>query len=256
MKINCAIIVSSLEEKNVSLNKFEQIENKVFFTFDDKIKSLHFLKSKKNFFHEMEMFFNEKPFFILHPDEEIILWDEEEIFKSHHNFIIDKWVIKAKRSNSKKSEVSKIFIKSCFKNIKKFENEWQNLYSDDNNFLARLQEYIFINEPEINELFLIYQYVYEMLKNKKHAKETVDFIKNIIEKHPTFVELINLWADYLYEMNMFTDARKFYENAIKMSEYRQIYDFMPMIPNLHKKHPEKMLNSIHAIIEKYDIMSK
>lgn len=256
MKINCAIIISSLEEKNICLNRLTKIENKIFFTFDDKINSLHLLKSKKNFFYEMEIFFKGEPFFILYPDEEIILWDEEEIFKSHYNLIVDKWVVKTRRSNSKKLEVSKIFIKSCFKNIKKFENEWENLYCNNGNFLTKLREYIFLNEPEPNELFLIYQYVYEILKNNERAKDAIEIIRSTMEKYPAFIELTNLWADYLYEMNMFSDAKKFYENAIKMSEYRQIYDFMPMIPSLHKKHPEKMLNSIHAITKKYDTMLK
>ncbi len=252
MKINCAIIINTLEEKEKCLHKFQQINNKDFFTFDNKMKSLNILKSKKNFFSELNLHYNNQPFFILHPDEEIVLWDEEEAFKSYYNLIVDKWVIKVKRSNSEKLEVSKLFIKSNFKNIKRFEDDWQSLDPTKKNYLSKLKEYIFINEPQLNELFLIYEYVLETLKINSHTNELVNFVKSMIKKYPTFVELINLWGDYLYELNMFADAKICYESAIKMASQRQIYDFLPMIPNMHKKHPEKMINNIQKIIDKYD----
>ena len=48
MKINCAIIIDSIEEKQKSILKFPQIENVNFFTFDKDLKSINLLKSKKN----------------------------------------------------------------------------------------------------------------------------------------------------------------------------------------------------------------
>ncbi len=256
MKINCAIIIDSIEDREKCLNKFQQINNKDFFSFNNKIKSSNVLKSKKNFFSELNLHYDKKPFFVLYPDEEIALWDEEEAFKSYYNLIVDKWIVKTKRSNAENPEVSKVFIKSSFKNVKKFEEDWQVLYSANSNYLAKLQEYIFVNDPQPNELFLIYEYVLETLKTKKHTNELVDFVRSMIEKYPTFVELINLWGDYLYESNMFLDAKSCYENAIKMSSQRQIYDFLPMIPSMHKKHPEKMLANIQRIVDKYDLYSK
>ena len=149
MKINCAIIIDSLEDKEKCLIKFADIANKTFFTFDSKLKSLNFLKSKKNFFQELELFYKNESFFILYPDEETLFWDEEEAFKSHCNLVVDKWIIKVRRSNTKSPEVSKIFIKSSFRNIKRFDEVWCNLYSG-NNFLNKLEEYIFVNEPDLN----------------------------------------------------------------------------------------------------------
>jgi len=253
IKINCAIIVDSLKEQEQCLVKFNDIENKNFFTFDKNIKNLNLLKSKKNFFAELELFYNKSYFFVLHPDEEIALWDEEESFKSHYNLIVDKWIIKSKRSNSKSNEISKIFVKSSFKNIKKFNDDWCHVYSDKGLFLPKLEEYIFVNDPAPNELFLVYQYVYEKLKNNNHTLDLNEFIQSMVKKHPTFVELTNLWGDYLYELNLFSSAKNCYENAIKMAESRKIYDFLPMIPSMHKNHPEKMLANINNILAKYDV---
>jgi hypothetical protein len=252
MKINCAIIVDSLEKKEECLIKFDNISNITFFTFDNKIKSLDLLKSKKNLFSELDSFFKGDIFCILQPDETIMFWDEEEALKSHYNLIVDKWIIKVRRSNVKNPEVSKIFIRSSFQNVKMFNDDWYNLYSDDSNFLSKLEEYIFINDPMQNELFLIYQYVFEKLKKSKHDKDLVELIRSVIRKYPFFVELINLWGDYLYESHLFVDARTCYENALKMAEFRTIYDFMPMIPRMHKSHPENMLASIEKLILKYD----
>lgn len=252
IKINCAIIVDSLKEQEECLVKFKNIENKNFFTFDKNIKTLNLLKSKKNFFTELESFYNNNYFFVLHPDEEVVLLDEEELFKSYYNLIIDKWIVKVRRSNSKTNEISKIFVKSSFKNIKKFDDEWCHLYSDKGLFLGKLQEYIFINDPVPNELFLVYQYVYEKLKNNSHESNLTEFVQSMLQKYPTFVELINLWGDYLYELNFFSSAKSCYENAIKMAESRKIYDFLPMIPSMHKNHPEKMLANIKKILAKYD----
>jgi len=252
MKINCAIIVDSLEIKEECLVKFDNISNITFFTFNDKIKSLNLLRSKKNFFSELNSFFEGDIFCIIQPDETVMFWDDEEILKSHYNLIVDKWIVKVRRSNAKNPEVSKIFIKSSFKNIKMFDDDWQNLYSDDGRFLARLEEYIFINDPKQNELFLIYQYVFEKLKIGKPDKDLSELIRSAIRKYPFFVELINLWGDYLYESHLFMDARKCYESALKMAEFRALYDFMPMIPSMHKSHPEKMLASIEKLVSKYD----
>lgn len=254
MKINCAIIVDSLEDKEMCMNKFSHITNKSFFIFDKTVKSLNLLKSKKNIFPELELFYEGESFFILHPDEEILFWDEEEIFKSHHNLIVDKWIVKVKRSNAKVPEVSKIFIKSSFNNVKRFDEDWCNLYSAKGNLLVKLQEYIFANDIELNELFIIYQYVLEKLKISHHNQELIELINSIIEKYPSFIELINLWGDYLYEMNLFMDAKIYYENALRMAPHRDIYDFMPMIPSMHKNHPNKMLANIEKLISKYDTM--
>lgn len=49
IKINCAIIVDSLKEQEQCLVKFNDIENKNFFTFDKNIKNLNLLKSKRIF---------------------------------------------------------------------------------------------------------------------------------------------------------------------------------------------------------------
>lgn len=253
MKINCAIIIDSLEDKEKCLIKFADIANKTFFTFDLKLKSLNFLKSKKNFFQELELFYKNESFFILYPDEEILFWDEEEAFKSHYNLVIDKWIIKVRRSNTKSPEVSKIFIKSSFRNIKRFDEIWCNLYSSDN-FLNKLEEYIFVNEPDLNEIFLIYQYFFEKLKQRKHDDELVEMIRLMMDKYPLFAELVSLWGDYLYELNLFMDAKVCYESAIKIAQHRNIYDFMPMIPRMHKSHPENMLANIEGIISRYDTM--
>jgi hypothetical protein len=253
MKINCAIIIDSLKDKEKCLINFASIANKTFFTFDIQLKSLNFLKSKKNFFQELESFYKNDLFFILYPDEEILFWDDEEAFKSHYNLVVDKWIIKARRSNVKLPEVSKIFIKSSFKNIKRFNEDWNNLYSD-NNFLNKLEEYIFANELDLNEIFLIYQYVFEKLKQGKRDNELVKMIRLMMDKYPLFVELVSLWGDYLYELNLFVDAKTCYENAIEIAKLRNIYDFMPMIPRMHKSHPENMLANIKSIISKYDTM--
>jgi len=252
MKINCAIIVNCLEEQEKSLNNFKEIKNKNFFTFDSKIKSLNLLKSKKNFFSELSKYFDGEQFFYLYPDEELVLFDEEEIYKSHYNFIVDEWIIKLNRSNSEKNEVSKIFIKSNFKNIKKFDDDWSSFYCEDHFVINKLQEYIMFNDIKENELYLYYHYVFEILKQKKASTELNNFVKSIVQKNPTFVELINLWGDYLYENNLFNDAKTCYLNALKMADHRQIYDFLPMIPQMHKKHPEKMVNNINNILKKYD----
>jgi tetratricopeptide (TPR) repeat protein len=252
MKINYAIIVSSLEEKEKSLSKFSILDKKTFFTFDKSIKSLVLLKSKKNFFQEIELFFSNESFFLIYPDEELVFFDDEESFKSYHNLIVDNWIIKSKRSNAISCEVSKNFIRSNFQNVHKFKESWCNLYENKNSFFSRLEEYIFANEIETTDLFLIYFYIKERLKNEKYTEELGCFVRSAIIKYPLFIELINLWGDYLYENNLYSDAKTCYLNAIKMASHRQIYDFLPMVPNLHKKHPEKMLANIEAILKKYD----
>ena len=252
MKINCAIIVNSLEEKENCLNKFDNIKNKLFFTFNENIKSINLLKSKKNFFSELKLFFKDEMFFYLHADEEIILFDEEEAYKSHYNFVIEDWIVKNKRNNSEKNEVSKIFIRSNFRNMKKFDDDWCHLYSGDGVFANKLQEYILFHAIEENELYLTYEYVLERLKNGQNLQELNMFVNQILNKTPLFLELIVLWGDYLYELNLFNEAKVCYANALKMADHRQIYDMLPMIPSMHKKHPEKMLFNIDGILKKYD----
>jgi len=252
MKINCAIIVDSIEEKESCLTKFKNLENKTFFTFNNAINKINKLKSKKNFFVELESFYKKEIFYIIHPDEELVFFDEDEALKSHFNLIVDDWVIKTRRSSAKEIAVSKIFIKSSFKNIKKFDNEWCDIYQNNKNFASKLKEYIYIYDLEPNEIFVIYQYVLEQLKLKQYNKELFYLIKSFLEKHPTFLELINLWGDYLYEINLFFDAKKCYESALKIAGDRNLYDFLPMIPSMHKTHPEKMISNIEKIISKYD----
>ena len=252
MKINCAIIVDSLEESKNCLVKFDQIKNKTIFTFDEKIKSLQLLKSKKNYFFELESYFNKDLFFILHPDEEIVLWDEEEAFKSHYNLIIDGWVVKVRRNNVLSPEVSKIFLKSNFKNVKRFDTDWNEMYSKNNVSVNKMEEYIFLNEIEPNELFLIYEYVLEKLKLNKYDSQLVDLIRSTMIKAPEFIELLNLWGDYLYEKNLYADAKKCYLQALETAKRRNVYDFLPMMPQMHQKHPDKMIKNIDKIISKYD----
>ena len=62
MKINCAIIIDSIEEKQKSILKFPQIENINFFTFDKNLKSINLLNSRRNINTELSMFFDQKSF--------------------------------------------------------------------------------------------------------------------------------------------------------------------------------------------------
>jgi len=62
MKINCAIIIDSIEEKQKSILKFQQIENINFFTFDKNLKSINLINSRRNINTELSMFFDQKVF--------------------------------------------------------------------------------------------------------------------------------------------------------------------------------------------------
>lgn len=252
MKINCAIIIDSIEEKQKSILKFPQIENINFFTFDKDLKSINLLKSKKNINIELSMFFEQKSFFTLYPDEEIELWDDEESFGSHYNLIVDNWVVKSRRTNSKEEKISRIFIRSNYKNIFKYDELWQNLWQDGGSFINRLEEYLFIIGINEENLFLVYKYIFEKLKSKAYDDTLKNLILSILNNYPNFVELLCLWGDFLYESNRIEEARLFYSKALKSASERKIYDKMPMIPRMHKSHPEKMLANIESLIKKYD----
>jgi tetratricopeptide (TPR) repeat protein len=252
MKINCAIIIDSIEEKQKSILKFPQIENINFFTFDKNLKSINLLNSRRNINTELSMFFDQKSFFVLYPDEDIELWDDEESFGSHYNLIIDDWIIKSRRTNTKEEKVSKIFIRSNYKNVIKYDDLWNNLWQDGGNFINRLEEYLFIVGINEENLFLVYRYIFEKLKKKMYDDTLKNLFPSVLNNYPNFVELLCLWGDFLYESNRIEEARLFYVKALKSASERSIYDKMPMIPRMHKSHPEKMLANIESLIKKYD----
>jgi len=201
MKINCAIIIDSIEEKQKSILKFPQIENINFFTFDKNLKSINLLNSRRNINTELSMFFDQKSFFVLYPDEDIELWDDEESFGSHYNLIIDDWIIKSRRTNTKEEKVSKIFIRSNYKNIIKYDDLWNNLWQDGGNFINRLEEYLFIVGINEENLFLVYRYIFEKLKKKMYDDTLKNLFPSVLNNYPNFVELLCLWGDFLYESN-------------------------------------------------------
>ena len=252
MKINCAIIIDSIEEKQKSILKFQQIENINFFTFDKNLKSINLINSRRNINTELSMFFDQKSFFVLYPDEDIELWDDEESFGSHYNLIIDDWIIKSRRTNTKEEKVSKIFIRSNYKNVIKYDDLWNNLWQDGGNFINRLEEYLFIVGINEENLFLVYRYIFEKLKKKMYDDTLKNLFPSVLNNYPNFVELLCLWGDFLYESNRIEEARLFYAKALKSASERSIYDKMPMIPRMHKSHPEKMLANIEELIKKYD----
>ena len=165
--------------------------------------------------------------------------------------VVDNWIIKTRRSSIKDNKVGKIFIKSNYWNLNRYNSEWSNLWK--NKFLAsKFEEYLFANGISEETLYVAYKLIFEKLKAKQYDEILKNLISNIFYLFPNFVELYGLWGDFLYESNRIEEAKIFYLKALKAAENRNIYDRMPIIPKMHKSHPEKMLANIDNLIKKYD----
>lgn len=191
--------------------------------------------------------------------KEIRIWKEDEFINPIYETIINK--------NCNLN--SKIIIKSKLK-FNYYENEEHILKSwlqknpfnldviyyysfyylsknDFKNFIFYSQKY-FAQSKIVNESYINLKYYCAIINlHQNKIKQSAEDIITCLVYKPNNSEFWSLLGDIYYKQNKLEKSKSFYENALIMSEQRNLEDNLPIELDKYKKHPKAMIENINNI---------